>query len=188
MEIQEIIQRKRSARVTVSVQLDGQIVHRIEELRKRFADEAKKDDRLNRPPEAPAVARQLEALLEEARASEIPFTFRSIGRAAWDRLVMAHKPTPDQKEQGAEWNTDTFPPAVIAACAESPLIPETEAFAMWDSDEWSGGELLKLFGAAVQANHEVPDIPFDRIATELSRSIGQRSITALNEGFLDPSS
>lgn len=91
---------------------------------------------------------------------EYVFTMRAIGSKAYDVLVGMHPPTNDQKKDGLTYNIDTFGPALIAACSVSPSITPNEAKELWDSDEWSRGEVMALFSAAVEVNSKGLDVPF----------------------------
>ncbi len=101
---------------------------------------------------------------------KVTFTFRSIGRVAMRDLLDAHKPTPDQRRELREaqklvgipshrraelpFNSDTYPPALIAACCVSPAMTEDEATELWESEAWGEGELMSLFEAAQLVNSQ----------------------------------
>lgn len=91
---------------------------------------------------------------------EYVFTLRAIGSKAYDVLVGLHPPTAEQKKDGAAYNPDTFGPALISACAVSPQLTANEAKELWESDEWSRGEVMELFVAAVEVNSRGLDVPF----------------------------
>lgn len=87
------------------------------------------------------------------------FTFRCIGRAAYDALVDAHQPTPAQRAEAKArgvgeiaWNPDTFPPALIAACLTEPSLTEADVTSMFNSENWNQAELNDLLQAAAQVN------------------------------------
>ncbi len=112
---------------------------------------------------------ELERLQEEAIVSGdvVTFTFRSIGRKAYERLIEEHPPTEAQQKDAREeglaaglsaqlsrlsWNADTFPPALIAAASVAPKISNEEAWELYnDSDDWNSAELTALFLAARDA-------------------------------------
>ena len=85
---------------------------------------------------------------------------RAIGSQAYDDLISKHPPTPKQKRDGATYNPDTFAPALVAACMTEPKIDLEDAQALWESEDWSRGELTELFLASVQINQAGLDIPF----------------------------
>lgn len=91
---------------------------------------------------------------------EYVFTLRAIGSKTYDVLVGMHPPTADQKKEGAAYNPDTFGPALISACSVSPSLTVNEAKELWESEEWSRGEVMELFVAAVEVNSKGLDVPF----------------------------
>ncbi len=92
--------------------------------------------------------------------TEVTMLFRAIGTKAYDKLLGKHPPRPEQKIEGASYNIDTFGPAIIAACSVEPELSEDEAKQLWDSDDWSRGEIMTLFRAAVEVCNKGLDIPF----------------------------
>jgi len=97
---------------------------------------------------------------EDGNMIEFVFVMRAIGSKAYDTLVGLHAPTAEQKREGAAYNPDTFGPALIAHCSASPKLTPNEAKELWDSDEWSRGEVMALFTAAVEVNSRGLDVPF----------------------------
>lgn len=97
---------------------------------------------------------------EDGTVIEYVFTMRAIGSKAYDTLVAMHPPTADQKKDGITYNPDSFGPALIASCSVVPLMTPNEAKELWESDVWSRGEVMALFGAAVEVNSKGLDVPF----------------------------
>jgi hypothetical protein len=95
------------------------------------------------------------------------FTFCSIGSRAFDELKRAHPPTEPQREAlreelvavGAdpgsvrlEWNSATFPPALVAAASHDPKLNEQDAHYIFNASKtWNEAEHLSLFIAALDA-------------------------------------
>lgn len=128
---------------------------------------------------------------EDAVAS---FTFRSVGRAAYDGLVDDHQPTAAQrakaKSQGVSeigWNYETFPQALVALCLVEPKLSEDEVCALWQSSEWNQAELNVLLQAAVEVcgTRRTVELGKDWRTT---RSSVPSSTTALNAVSPTPSS
>jgi hypothetical protein len=92
--------------------------------------------------------------------NEVTLKYQAIGMRAYDRLVSKHPPKPDQRAEGSSFDMDTFAPALIAACSVDPEISPTEAKKLWDSDDWSRGDVMVLFRQAVELNNRGLDIPF----------------------------
>lgn len=97
---------------------------------------------------------------DDGTEEEVTILFRAIGAKAYDDLMAKHPPLAKQKMDGAIYNVDTFAPALIAACAIDPDLKYEEAKALWDSEEWSRGEVMTLFSATVELNNKGLNIPF----------------------------
>jgi hypothetical protein len=114
-----------------------------------------------------------EAEMEEAT---VEIRLQSIGRKAYDALVEQHKATPEQniehrqeqaqelmKQKGlsldkameltadAPYNAETFPIALIAACAVEPELAEEDVQEFWE--DWNLNEFLQLWMAAVRVHN-----------------------------------
>lgn len=92
--------------------------------------------------------------------NEVTLKYQAIGMRAYDRLVGKHPPKPDQRAEGSSFDIDTFAPALIAACSVDPEISPAEAKKIWDSEDWSRGDVMVLFRNAVELNNRGLDIPF----------------------------
>jgi hypothetical protein len=93
-------------------------------------------------------------------SNEVTLKYQAIGMRAYDRLVAKHPPKPEQRAEGASFDIDSFAPALIAACSVDPEITPTEAKQIWDSEDWSRGDVMVLFRNAVELNNRGLDIPF----------------------------
>jgi hypothetical protein len=88
-------------------------------------------------------AEHLEALKAEAEGQWRTFTLRSIGKKAWHDLVREHPPTAAQLKENpqADVDRDSFEPAAVAACCETPVttLEQAEQFrehlttSQWDT-------------------------------------------------------
>lgn len=148
---------------TVRLPLDSEIADAFEDAK---AEEERLKTRLEYKPDDRNLLKEHDAAvakLEEAKAlmleNSVLFKFRSIGRKRFDDLIFEHPPTEAQikkaKENGsgeANWNEDTFPIALIHACLVDPKMEEHEVKDLWDSEDWSGSEVLALFWAALEVN------------------------------------
>lgn len=185
MDFAEIRSRKTAQQASCTIQLDGSIVRQLEELRDAYRGAQRYDSKHNEPDTAPGIARRINELLEQARASEVTFTFRSIPTAKFDKLVNSHPITKEQRQQIKDagqvppsFNPETFPPALIAAASHDPKISPEEASDLWQDEGWSTGELLRLFNTAFQINQGVQDVPFGRLASVTTPSTEQLLSTA----------
>lgn len=110
----------------------------------------------------PARTREvtIKTMDDAGKELELTLLFKSIGSKAYDDLLGDHPATKDQAKKGNLWNTDTFPPALISACSVDPQISVDDAKTIFQSDEWSRGELVDIFTALIKLNNEGFDIPF----------------------------
>lgn len=99
------------------------------------------------------------AQLEEVRAAEAdlercwqPIVLQSIPAAAFMSLLAEHPPTKEQKAEAAEWNPETFQPALIAASAVDSGMNAQQWAEELASDRWSTAERNELFGKCLEVN------------------------------------
>lgn len=98
---------------------------------------------------------------EDGEKIEVTMVFQAIGMAEYDKLVSKHPPTSEQRADGNSFNMDTFAPALIAACAVEPEMTVADAKEIWNSPDWSRGDVMVLFRNAVDLNNRGLDIPFN---------------------------
>jgi hypothetical protein len=163
LNMDAIMSRKKPVTKRVTIQLDADIPHRVQALQDAITEAQRYDRSHNATDTAPALEKQMDELLAEAKGTEAEFIFASIGREAYDRIVEAHPPKPDQKKEGNQFDPETFPPALIAASCIQPTITPEQAYEIFnEASNWNGAELLRLFYAALEANTETNDIPLSR--------------------------
>lgn len=109
--------------------------------------------------------RREETLKINVNGEEISLHFAAISYNELDKLQAKHPPTQDQRVNGATFNRNTFPPALIAACSVDPVISESEARTIWTSPDWSTGELNTLFDAVSALCMKGLDVPFTETAS-----------------------
>lgn len=86
--------------------------------------------------------------------------FRALGSTEYDILVSKHPPTKEQKADDANFNMDTFGPALISKVCIEPELTYEQVTDMWNAPEWSRGDLMYLFTEAVEINNRGFDVPF----------------------------
>lgn len=101
-----------------------------------------------RASEAEAAADQARAELDDA--SEF-LTFLALPRPVLEELIAQHPPTEQQTEEGAIFNADTFPAALVSAASRDGMSRE-------EADEllttWSAPDANALWEAAWQVQQE----------------------------------
>ena len=105
---------------------------------------------------------QVEEMKPQVEEATLTFRFRSLSRKKYDELQSAHLPTPAQIQEAKDSglgipavNTDSFPPALIAASCVEPEMTLDDAKSLWEDDEnWSQGELTMLYEVAIAVNQQ----------------------------------
>jgi hypothetical protein len=163
--IDDILNRKQPNRRTVWMPYDAQLAEAYQEA------EAQRDVASNiatvRVDDKEAASKLIEAeeklaeLKATLRAESIKFVFRAVGRKRYEELVMAHQPTNkqlqkarEQRQDAPDFNEDTFPQAIVAACLEEPVLSPEEVNQLWDSEEFSIAEQRMLLQTAVMVNQQ----------------------------------
>ncbi|MFI1830706.1 hypothetical protein ACH41E_30355 [Streptomyces sp. NPDC020412] len=118
--------------------------------RARFLAEAAPDDERAARHAAKEEA-ALQAARDELDAASDFLTFLALPRPALEDLIAAHPPTAQQAEEGAVFNPDTFPAALIAASSLDGMS-EKEAAELLTT--WSTPDANALWEAAWQVQQE----------------------------------
>lgn len=112
---------------------------------------------------AAELAARITDLEVQIDASRVPVRFRGMGRNLYKELERKH---PDPDNDGV-WNTETFPPALIAACAVDPkMTPEQVNELLTLVTE---GEYQRLFQGAYMACNDANDVPFNGRASSVTK-------------------
>ncbi|MBT2366174.1 hypothetical protein J7E88_12860 [Streptomyces sp. ISL-10] len=118
--------------------------------RARFVAEANPGDELATSQYAEADSARDQALAALDAASEF-LTFRALPRPVLEELISEHPPTEQQTEEGAIFNADTFPAALVSAASVDGMSRE-EAEELLDG--WSAPDANALWDAAWQIQQE----------------------------------
>ncbi|MFF9478065.1 hypothetical protein [Streptomyces sp. NPDC014733] len=118
--------------------------------RARFVAEANPGDELAERQSADADSARDQALAALDEASEF-LTFRALPRPVLEELISEHPPTEQQAEEGAIFNPDTFPVALVAAASVDGMSPE-EAEELLNG--WSAPDANALWDAAWQVQQQ----------------------------------
>lgn len=155
--------QKKAITTKVVISLDNEVADQFSEAQ---AERERAQIRLRARPEDPDVVerhekaeaeyQRLRALMEE---ESVEFVLRSLGRKKFEKILLAHAPSDEQvkaaRSKGLDppnWNGDTFPVALVAACLVSPELTPEQVQELWDDDNWSGAETTELFMAALNVN------------------------------------
>ncbi|WP_330340166.1 hypothetical protein [Streptomyces sp. NBC_00557] len=118
--------------------------------RARFVAEANPGDELAACQATEADAARDQSLAALDAASEF-LTFRALPRPVLEELISEHPPTEQQAEEGAIFNPDTFPAALVAAASVDGMSRE-EAEELLNG--WSAPDANALWDAAWQVQQE----------------------------------
>lgn len=105
---------------------------------------------------------ELEQMRKEAPEHTVDLLVKGISDDRYSRVLRAHPSTAEQRRAAKDagdpvrpWNTETFPPALLALClvdeAGQPWATEAELVELMEDDEWNSAEMLDLFDAALEA-------------------------------------
>ena len=104
--------------------------------------------------------RRTKAVTLTVDGEEVNLLFGAISAHDLDKLYAAHRPNAEQKVSGMSFNPQTFNPALVAACSIDPKISEDDASEIFDSENWSTGELSYLVDVCSALCMQGMDIPF----------------------------
>ncbi len=143
---------RKPARVTLTLQMDGQAQARENDLRRaiaaaRQAEAVAGSDLSQGPPESVV---DMETELDAARAasadSQATFTFEACSFAALEALQYQYPPDDQQKADGLQWDVERFAPALLALTCIEPGLSDNEAKELWTT--WEAGLVNTLYRAA----------------------------------------
>jgi len=96
----------------------------------------------------------------------VTLKLRAINTVVYDKLIAEHPPTKEQKAEGSHYNLDTFGPVLLATCTLEPAMTAEDAVALWNSEDWSRGELLDWFMGCMELCNAGMKVPFTANGSE----------------------
>ncbi|MGH3010180.1 MAG: hypothetical protein ACRDLM_12350, partial [Gaiellaceae bacterium] len=161
-DIETLIAAAKPAEQSVTLCLRGDLNVKIEDLERELeAAKGWKPGSLADTDPARELAEQIEATREEMREHSHVFKFRAVAPKAWSDLLALHPPRKDNDADGL-FNLQTFPSAVIAACAIEPEMTAEQLDRL--AAVLNQGQYDDLFMAAWRVNTRATDIPFSGAA------------------------
>ena len=151
------IGQKKPRTVTIGVYLDDSLADVVEEA--TYAASAARDGGASDGVLAEAVAAIGEAQQRLDDATQW-FTFTSMGRVAFNALSAEHPATDADtaRDPDAQWDAETFPPALIAASLTDPVMTVDEVTALFADPAWNDAELAALVAAALAVNTQARQV------------------------------
>jgi len=177
--IEEIRRRKKPLSATIEISLDPDLTREMVALEAQIERAQSRSNiaqgaaglagarSLADLPDVEQLQADLDALWVRAREESAiqAFVFKDPGRKAYDDLVTACPPSDEQKQEWRDgggdgslaYDPDLFVPRLMALCATSPEMTEADAEAL--CDEWSTGDITKLFNGALSVCLGVAPVP-----------------------------
>lgn len=123
------------------VYLDRAWVEELNAARERLA-QARARAQVDAEAAAQLDVDRLEACKED---KVLTFQFRALGPAEYEELLGKHRPTPEQLERAKatsqmfppQWNTESFPLAIIGTSLVAPKLSEAELKRLYDGDAFA---------------------------------------------------
>lgn len=164
--IEDILAAARPVERVVRVCLRGDLLAKWDRLESQLqaARTSGVQGSLAAPAPGREIAQRMEDLAGQIAGAQQEFRVRGLSSKAVSDLIAAHPPTNGQK--GA-WNSDTFVPALMAACVVDPAMTVEQATALLGV--LNRDQTNTLFGAAWDASTGAVDIPFSEAASETLR-------------------
>jgi hypothetical protein len=169
--------RKKPVAKRLPIPMDSELADAYNQakIRLTMAQDAAKEDKNDRrlAQAASEASEELDRLKAELEPELAWFIARSIGPKRYDEVQSDNAPTEEQikeaKKNGENppnWNPETFPQALVAACVQYITLEadgETEVFTDLDRDfvdemfdaesgQWNQGEVMGLFQTALEVN------------------------------------
>jgi hypothetical protein len=184
--MEEIMSVKKPTQRSTRICLRPDLVEELNNLHAKNFDRSSRFKSLAEAPPDTRYQEAIEALQAEIEEATVTFVFQGVGRRNFELMMQAHPPTDEQQErhkadtgEDLVWNTDTFPPALVAASSLTPKISKEEAVKIFE--DWDGPDLLDIFNAAFAANQSKVNAPFFKRDIGEILSSDSSLITALNE-------
>lgn len=127
-----------------------------------LGEDASKAEKAKATKAIKAAEADLEAAKAALAEATITWKLKAIGYKAIDDLYEAWPADAQQQLQHRKqmrdigetasrlrYNPAEFEPRLVAACVVEPELTEEDALEMWQSDDWSEGELALLFQSAI---------------------------------------
>ena len=165
------------------------LVKKHAELERAIIDRTKDTESLAGDSVSRDMAEGLRELERRIDAQTKTYRFRAVSRRRWRALLAEHHPTKKQRDEGHDFNPETFPVAAIAACSVDPKLTVDDVNALEDDETFSTGDFELLWNGVLAANlGVVSETPKSVLATAILRTNGASSTTAAPGGSPEASS
>lgn len=178
----------RAPRSSVDLNLRADLLARFRDLEVEHSKALRDDVSEMRVPEAPGILQRMRELQDEMQASTVTITFEALTSTDYGLLRDKHPATQDDRNAGLGFNGETFPPALIAACAievdengdkVGQLFTEDQAHELYG--KLTDGQQAKVWNTVCAVNigddaapkgvlRSAPEEPKEKSSTTASRS------------------
>lgn len=168
LNIDEVIASAKLPEKTIPMVLRGDLQAEWEDLERQLRAEEDSDDNVSLAgnPKARELSERMEKLAETMREHEVVFRFRGLSSKAYSDLLTQHRAPEDKRDEavdGMDW--DTFPAALIAACAVDPAMTLQQAERL--NEAVSHRQWDDLFATAMACNRAQVSVPFSLSASAI---------------------
>lgn len=129
---------------------------------------ATKEHLLKKKPATAELTMMMED--DDGEDVELVLKFRALSNNQYEALIEEHPPSAEDKKNNSRWNSDTFPPALVAKTLVEPAMNYHEVVAIFESDDWNAGELLQIFQTALGVCMKGFNVPFSKRGSSGTRS------------------
>lgn len=126
------------------------------------------------------LAARISELESEMEGSTFEFTFEAMSSQQFLNLKARHRPRKQDREHQLDFNLDTFPAALFAACAVDPEMSLEQAEAL--VAKLSDGQFAKMWNAVLVLNIGDDSAPKSVMPSAPAATNGTSSTTAPPEG------
>jgi hypothetical protein len=161
----DVLAKAKRREATLRLYLDGPAEAEFRTLdaeltRRTTAEDWQTDDPFT---EAAALADRITAAAAAMEESAQLFTFRALGRLAWEALIEANL----GRSETERFNPTTFPVALVAASLADPEMTVEDVEALFDL--LNEGQRDEMFAVAYNVNAEATSVPFSAGVSVVNR-------------------
>lgn len=172
--IDDIIAGAKLPERTLPLCLRGDLQAEFEDAERQLRQaELAEGDALAAGGAAREIAERIEAVRREMAEHTTVFRLRGLGAEPYSDLLAEHRPTEAQQRDGHELNLDTFPAALVAACAVDPAMTVEQAKRL--SQVITHRQWEDLFNTALACNRQAVDVPFSLSASAIRAATAPKS-------------
>lgn len=172
--IEDILAAAKLPERTVPLCLRGDLQAEFEDLERQLkAAELDEEDSLAGGVKARDLAERIETVRQEMAEHTQVFRLRGLGARRYSDLLAKHQPTEAQAREGLDVNPETFPAALVAACAADPEMSLEQAERL--SEVITHRQWEDLVNTALACNRQAVDVPFSLSASAIRAASAPRS-------------